>query len=283
MDVGKSLTYIFEDPRWFTKLLVGTLVLIVSSLLAPILIGLLGFAIVGGYGLEVLRNVRREEPFPLPEWKDRWGEWLVLGLKLFVVILVWVLPLLLLFVPIVLAGFMSGNEDLAFLVVALLTCAGCLAALWGVVVLLVSPAIYIRLAETESIGSGLDVADILLFTRDHIGDVLIALLVYWLASLVVGMLASMLGLLLCFVGLFITGPLAQLVTMLIQSHLYGQVGSSRGRVSGSTAEIEPSTPVTAPVLPSERTTRGEAASPEQVSSQSKSEPAATGDESDPPN
>jgi hypothetical protein len=261
MDVGKSLTYIFEDPRWFTKLLVGTLVLVVSTLLAPILIGVLGFAIVGGYGLEVLRNVRREAPVPLPEWKDRWGEWLILGLKLFVVLLVWILPLLLLIIPLLLAGLMSGNEDLAFLTVALLTCAGCLATLWGVVVLLVSPAIYIRVAETESIGGGLDFSEILLFTRDHIGDVLIALLVYWLASLVVGFLGSVLGFLLCFVGLFVTAPLAQLITMLIQSHLFAQVGRSNIRAAGSPAIIGPDTPVTTPVLLPDTETDGEVDSP----------------------
>lgn len=31
MDIGKSLTFYFDDPRWVNKLLIGTGVLILSS------------------------------------------------------------------------------------------------------------------------------------------------------------------------------------------------------------------------------------------------------------
>ena len=54
MNIGKSFTYIFDDPRWLNKILIGTLVLIISSLLSTILIGILGYFIIMGYALEVL-------------------------------------------------------------------------------------------------------------------------------------------------------------------------------------------------------------------------------------
>ena len=81
-----------------------------------------------------------------------------------------------------------------------------------------------RIAETEQLSSGFQFGDILRFTREHIGDVIIVTIVYFVASLVVGLIGSVIGTLLCLIGLIVTLPAAQLITMLIQSHLYAQVG-----------------------------------------------------------
>jgi len=225
MNIGKSFSYIFDDPRWLNKILIGTLVLIISSLLSTILIGILGYFIIMGYALEVLRNVRRGDRYPLPEWKDRWGEWLVLGVKLTVALLVWALPAILiglfLIVP---AAMMDSNDTMATIGALAFACLGCLIFLWALVVLLVSPRIYIRVAETEQISSGFQFGDILRFTREHIGDVIIVTIMYFVASLVVGLIGTVIGTLLCVIGLVVTLPAAQLITMLIQSHLYAQVG-----------------------------------------------------------
>lgn len=224
MDIGKSFSFIFEDPRWLTKILIGTVVMIISMVLMPFLIGILGLAIITGYSLDVLKNVRRGDKYPLPEWQDRWGEWLVLGLKLLVVVLVWALPIILVSIPMTI-GFgladQQGGEVIGSLVAV---CFSCLLLLWTVVLLAVTPAIYIRVAETEQISAGLKFGDILSFTRDHIGEVILASLLYVAASFVVGMVGAIVGTILCLVGLLVTIPAAQLITMLIQSHLYAQVG-----------------------------------------------------------
>jgi hypothetical protein len=49
-------------------------------------------------------------------------------------------------------------------------------------------------------------------------------LVYVIASVVVALIGSLIGIILCLVGLFVTLPAAQFITVMIQSHLYGQVG-----------------------------------------------------------
>ena len=113
MNIGKSFSFVFEDPRWLTKVGIGTLVLIISGLLSPILVGILGYFILTGYGLEVLHNVRKGELYPMPEWRDRWGEWLVLGVKAAVAVFVWALPIILVSIPMT-AGFAlvgNGNGD----------------------------------------------------------------------------------------------------------------------------------------------------------------------------
>ena len=224
MDIGKSVTYIFEDPNWLSKVLIGTVILLVSIPLTVVLVGFLGVAIVGGYGLDVLKNVRQRSPQPLPEWRDRWGEWLVLGLKLLIALFIWSLPTVLLSVPLSIGSALIDSQDAEFIGVALTLFFSCLSLLWTLVVILVSPAIYIRLAETERLGSTLEFGKILDFTREHIGDVLIAAIVYMLLSLAVTVVASVVGALLCLVGLIFTIPAGSFINTLIQSHLYGQVG-----------------------------------------------------------
>ncbi len=224
MNIGKSFSFVFEDPRWVTKLAIGTLVLILSSLLSTILIGILGYFIIAGYGLEVLRNVRRGDLFPMPEWRDRWGEWLVLGVKAMVAVLVWSLPAIIVALPMGVGFALTGNEDAAAFGGLLAACFGCLVLIWTIIVLLATPVIYIRLAESGELSSAFRFGDILSFTREHVGQVIIATIMYLVAGLVFGLIGGIVGLLLCVVGLFFTLPAAQFITTLVQSHLYGQIG-----------------------------------------------------------
>lgn len=224
MNIGKSFTFVFEDPRWVTKIGIGALVLIISGLLSPILIGILGYFIVAGYGLEVLRNVRRGDLFPLPEWKDRWGEWLVLGVKAAVAIFVWSLPAIVISIPMAFGFALMDNNSAAALGGLLAACFSCLLFVWVLIVLLATPAIYIRIAETEDLTSAFQFGRILSFTREHIGEVIIATIMYVIASLVISLVGGLVGVILCLVGLIVTVPAAQFITIMVQSHLYGQIG-----------------------------------------------------------
>src|SRR6188472_1467678 len=91
MEISKAISYITEDPRWQQKLLIGTGVLIASSVLSVVVIGFVGYIIFAGYLLRLLGNVRNGERFPMPEW-DQWGEDLARGFKLVIATLVWAIP-----------------------------------------------------------------------------------------------------------------------------------------------------------------------------------------------
>ena len=226
MDIGKSLTYYFDDPRWVNKLLIGTGVLILSSLFSVLLVGLIGYLIVIGYSLDVLRNVRNGEQNPMPEWKDRWGEWLVQGFRLVVAALVWSLPAIIVGAAAIVPGIMTGsNSDFWITIGGLgIVCLSCLVLLWSIIVVLALPGISIRIAETERLGAGLAFGDILAFTRQHLSSVIVVSIVYIIAAFVVSIVGGVVGVLLCGIGLFVTVPLATLITYLIQAHLYAQVG-----------------------------------------------------------
>jgi hypothetical protein len=224
MNIGRALTFFTEEERWVEKTTIGTLILLISSLLSVILVGLLGFFIVLGYGVRLMRNVRNEVRPVLPEW-DQWGDDLVRGLKLFVVYLVWALPLILLTVPFIFGAALSESRDSAAQAFGaiLMVCGGCLSLLYGIFFALIQPGATIAFARREEIRDGLQLTDIWQWTRANLSDVAIVAIVYVVGSMIIGMVASVVGTILCFIGLIVTLPLSQLIIYYFQFHLYGQL------------------------------------------------------------
>ena len=117
MDIGRALTFYTEDERWIEKTAIGTGVILLSILLSFILVGVVGFLIVMGYGVRLLQNVRDDVSPVLPEW-DQWGDDLSRGFKLFVVQLIWALPIILIVVPITIVTILVGNSGAAAQIVS---------------------------------------------------------------------------------------------------------------------------------------------------------------------
>jgi Sec-independent protein secretion pathway component TatC len=95
MDIGKSFTFVFEDKDWITKILIAAAILLLGiifswMLLIPLI---LAYALLSGYGVEILRQVVRGDLDKLPEWDD-WGALLIEGVKVIVIGLVYALPLI---------------------------------------------------------------------------------------------------------------------------------------------------------------------------------------------
>ena len=224
MDFGKAFTFMFDDPNWLRKLGIGTLVGLLGIVLMPILIGVIPLIMVTGYTLDALRNVAEGKEFPMPEWNE-WGSFLMRGLKLIAAFFVWSLPLLLVAIPMGSARRCAGNQSDAGPAIGalLMVCASCLTFLWGLFLLLISPAIYIRLAVTGRLGAAFQIGKLWALTRDNLGNVILALLLVFVAGLIAAIVGS-LGMLLLCVGFLITVPLATLWQYLVQAHLFGQIG-----------------------------------------------------------
>jgi hypothetical protein len=235
MEISKSISFITEDPRWQQKLLIGTGLVIGSSILSVVLIGIVGFIILAGYCVRLFQNVRDGQAYPLPEW-DQWGEDLARGFKLFVTMLVWGLPILILVIPSIIGSTMSSsrNEGAQFMGAMLSICGSCLTIIYGLLLAVVSPGITIAFAKDEQITSGLQFRPILQWTQANIGQVLVATLVYIAASIALSLIGSIVGVLLCVIGLIITIPLASLLTTLFQYHLYGQLAHEHPYPSAGT-------------------------------------------------
>jgi hypothetical protein len=227
MDFGKAFTFMFDDPDWVRKLGIGVVVGLVATLLSPILIGIVPAIMILGYCLDVLRNVVNGREQPLPEWED-WSGFLARGFKLVVALFVWGLPFFLLSIPVfigvALASSQNGNSGagVAFGVLFII-CSSCLLLLWGLFLVLISPAICIRLAVTDRLAATFEICKVWALTRDNLGNVIIAILLIIVAAIIAS-IAGSLGFILLFIGALVTIPAATLWQYLVQAYLFGQIG-----------------------------------------------------------
>lgn len=227
MDFGKAFTFMFDDPEWIRKLGIGVIVGLVAALLSPILIGLVPALMVLGYSLDVLRNVNNGQERPLPEWTD-WGGFLGRGFKLVVAFFVWSLPLILIAIPIFVGAALAGNQNGnagagAVFGTLFILCSSCLMLLWGLFLLLISPAIYIRLAVTDRLGAAFEIGKLWELTRDNLNNIILAILLTIVAAIIAS-IAGSLGFVLLVIGALVTIPAATLWQYLVQAHLFGQIG-----------------------------------------------------------
>ncbi len=94
MDIGRALAGITDDKDWLVKLALAALVTGFAALTTPILIGLVGWAVLLGYITQVVRRVRLNERQPLPAWGD-WMGLMRLGWPALLAYIVYLLPNLL--------------------------------------------------------------------------------------------------------------------------------------------------------------------------------------------
>ena len=246
MDIGRALTFYTEDPRWKEKLGIGIGMLLVSTLLSFVLVGIVGFIILMGYSVRLLQNVRDGKTHPLPEW-DQWGEDLGRGFKLFVVTFIWAIPIFFVMIPTMIGAAMTdggggGNDGVVFIGVLLITCGTCLSIIYGLLYAYLTPGITVLFAEDEKISSGLRVKEIWQWSRERVGEVLIVLLLTLAVGVAMSIIAPF-GVLLCGIGLLVTLPASMLLTYLIQYHLFGQLARSGKALVPAAAPVAPVAPV----------------------------------------
>jgi hypothetical protein len=222
VDIGKALTYLFDDDRWVVKLLIGTGLMIISFLIIPIFF-------VQGYLVKIVRNMLDGLENPLPEWED-WGKLFMDGLYLTIAGFVYTAPVWLLmicgsllFLP---AGLTEGDLSQTMAAAGGISFAllACLAMILGVVIALLYPAITVQYAREDSLGACFRFSEIIAMTRENLGDVIIALLVLFGVGLVLGILG-----IIPLIG-WVIALVASFYTTVVSGHLFGQIG--RNMVGG---------------------------------------------------
>jgi hypothetical protein len=224
MDIGKSFTYIMEDPNWIMKILIGGLVSLVP---------IVNFAALG-YMVTVLKNVADGQPQPLPEWGN-FGEYFMKGLYVLVGALVYIAPILILYccmmvIPIVLggAGSAAGRDTgsaLAGVGSIISMCLGCLMFLFALAMAVMFPAALTRYAVTNTLSVFWDFRGNFDLISKNLGNYIMAILIVWVA----GFVASF-GIILCVIGVIFTSFWSQLVG----AHVYAQFWrASQGQVAAA--------------------------------------------------
>jgi hypothetical protein len=201
MNFTKSFTYIFEDPDWFSKLIL------------PMLCSLIPFVgplVMAGYIIHLIHNVAVREPKPLPQLN--FGEDLARGFKWFVVMLIYVIPLILLIVLMVVPVSASNEKAPAVAIIVSIFFGGITLA-YIVFLWLLMPLAQAHFAVNGTISSGLAVAKFAKMFSRNVAE--------WLLVLAGGLLAGLIspiGGIFFFIGALITGTYASLMV----SHLTGQ-------------------------------------------------------------
>lgn len=209
MDIGKSFSYVFEDPRWVTKILIGGVMAILSILIVPAFILL-------GYSLQTIRNAMAGQQHPLPEWTD-YGAYLADGFKLFVVFLIYL-------VPYIICAALANVDRIG----PIFSCVG---FIYSLAFQFVAPAVVgLYLNNGGDIGGSLQFQSIIAQVQANVSDYAIV----FLMGIVIG-IVGIAGAIACGIGLVFTMPYA----MAVRSHLWAQLlnktrGSSPVPVIGST-------------------------------------------------
>jgi hypothetical protein len=102
-DLGKAFSAFFKDPQWFSKTLIAILWMLLS------IVGI-GTIVLAGYFVQVTQRVMRKEEMVLPSWSDP-GSKLVAGFKFCVAYAVYMIPMLILFLPVIIMAILSGAGD----------------------------------------------------------------------------------------------------------------------------------------------------------------------------
>jgi hypothetical protein len=229
LDIGKAFSYVFEDPKWVTKVLIG------GGLILGGIITLIGWIFTGpvvlGYAVQTLRNVYAGNPQPLPEW-DNWGERWIDGLKAWVVTLIMAIPTILVSLVFqVPANILNATSDsgVSGAGTALSLLGGCLNFFLGIVIALLVPIAVARYATTNSIGNAVQFGEIFAMLRQNIGMYVVVAL---LSTFAVGLI-SFLGIIACFVGVFFTAFYGTLVQYNLYAQAYRQATGGMQPAYGS--------------------------------------------------
>jgi hypothetical protein len=220
---GDNLTYMFKDPNWAMKMLIGGLFGIIP---------IVNF-VTGGYALQAINNVRGDKQPVLPEWHD-FGKMWVDGLKLVVIGLIYSIPVWLIGLvtgtPVALVGMTSDNPDVVG------ATAGAAACLGGLLSLVVSAFILFWLlgaitnfaVKDGDFGAAFQFGRIWDIVKANIGKMVMAVIAVIVASVIVGLLAGVLLIIPC-IGWIIAWVISFVATfyiLLVLSYTCGHIAKT---------------------------------------------------------
>jgi energy-coupling factor transport system substrate-specific component len=190
LDLGEAVTFVVRSDRWVRKLLAGAACFLFFWLIVP-------FLLLLGYTVNVTRVVRAGAR-ALPPWDHRW-QLIKDGFKVLAVILIWNIPTVLLSIP----AAVVGNQSTVSEVAGVVSAAG---SVWGLVVLLLEPAIISQYLDRGFLG-GLNVVAVIRRVRVNLAlSIVVGTLVVALSTI------SLIGVAALVVGVLVTFPYASFVS-----------------------------------------------------------------------
>ena len=227
----ETFTWPFKDSDWKNKFLVGSLFAL--AVWVP-LIGLLGYVVLYGYGLIIMRATMQGEAPALPKW-EKIGEMFVDGLKAALSAIGYVLPgaivMVVAYVALLVINFSSvffaallGSDSrtpspgmipligLGYLVFFLLMFVALILSMIGMIF---TPVAVGQYARTGHIGAGYDLRQVLQVLRANALGYFLAWVLFWGLSMALSFAVSMLyyTIILCCLIPFAMAPISFYVTL----------------------------------------------------------------------
>src|SRR6266487_2145688 len=150
-DLLRPFVFMFDDPRWMPKVLIGGLFFLLSTVVV-------GIPFLLGYIARMTRNIIAGNPLPLPEWNDL-GEFFGEGLVLFAVGLIYMLPVSVLSILVAIpAAIVDGmnQQPLRDISAGVVTCASCVISMLSLVITLILPAALLKVITTRRLGAAFE-------------------------------------------------------------------------------------------------------------------------------
>ena len=206
LDIGKSLTYMFEEDGWVNKFVIAVVMTLLSIFIIPGII-------LQGYVIEIIRRKRDNTVPLLPEWDD-WGKYLKDGFNVVIASLVYALPIIIaagvyLCAAIVRSDSNTGEMSGAAALIGF--CFSCVTILYVIPMIVFITAGIAEYAQTGQLSSFFNFRNFSVLKSGSDGNPRKSFVI----ALVVSVLASMVAGFIPFVG--------QTWYMLVQGHLMGQV------------------------------------------------------------
>jgi hypothetical protein len=208
-DFGRSFSFVFEDPEWVQKILLGGVFVLASVVIV-------GIFFVYGYIARLVRNVIDGVQYPLPAWEDL-GDYFIEGLRLAAVAACYAIPIIAVFMVVFIPSFIAGVTDSETLsnAAGLFTgCAWCVMFPLSLAMGIWLPAALLMTVVDKRFGAGFEFARIWNFLKGNAGNYALA----WVTRLIAGFIAQV-GIFFLCIGVIWTGFWA----MCIGGYAFAQV------------------------------------------------------------
>jgi Protein of unknown function (DUF4013) len=221
---GETLTYMFKDPKWVGKVLLGALLGIVP---------ILNF-VTAGYALRVIDNIRTDTEPPLPEWGGDFGQLWVRGLMLAVIGFIYGIPLWIL--SGIVGGVAGSSRSGAATAVAVIF--GLIALAFSILLIFWIQGVIVNYAVKGNFGAGFEFGVIWDLIKKNAGLMLMTVVFVVVVGIIIGVVTGILNIIPC-VGCilsWVVGFAAAFYALLVVAHNCGIIAKSLGQVA---APIEP--------------------------------------------
>jgi hypothetical protein len=162
---------------------------------------IIGAFFVYGYLARLVRNVIAGATHPLPEWDDL-GEYFSEGLRLFCVVVVYVVPLIVLMMIFIVPSMIAQSADsdaVRNIGGGVATCVWCLLFPLSLAMAIWMPGALLFAVVERRFGAAFEFAQIAAFIKGNIGNYLLAFVVWLVVRMIVPF-----GMILLCVGIFFT-------------------------------------------------------------------------------